>query len=233
MLTKSDIAQVEQIIGHHLGDTDLLRQVFIHRSYLNENPGCRLPNNERLEFLGDAVLELVATEYLYGHYPNPEGELTNWRSALVRGQHLAVICDRLGLGQWLQLSRGEAKAGGKGRQILLANMFEALLGAVYLDLGYEPVRDFIHRTVIGDLNDILEQELHIDPKSRLQELTQAKEGITPHYLVLSEEGPDHAKQFTVGVYLGSQKLAEATGPSKQASEQVAATEAIRQRTERN
>src|SRR6476659_5314070 len=135
MLTEQQLAEIESAISITFKDKDLLRQVFIHRSYLNENPGCKLGHNERLEFLGDAVLELVVTESLYRNYPNPEGELTNWRSALVRGQHLAEVCGELGLGGWLMLSRGESKSGGKTRQILLANMFEALLGAIYLDQG--------------------------------------------------------------------------------------------------
>ncbi len=226
MLTESHIAEIEKIIDIPFKNKDLLCQVFIHRSYLNENPGCRLGHNERLEFLGDAVLELAVTEYLFNHYPNPEGELTNWRSALVRGQHLAEISHNLQLGNWLLLSRGEAKSGGKSRQILLANMFEALLGAIYLDAGYEAASKFIERHITVRLPEILEKELHIDPKSRLQEITQATHGITPHYEVLAEQGPDHAKQFTVGVFIGTRKLAEASGNSKQTAEQAAAAAAL-------
>lgn len=227
MLPTEDIQSIESIIGHAFLQKDLLRQVFIHRSYLNENPGCRIGHNERLEFLGDAVLELVVTEFLYKNYPNPEGELTNWRSALVRGQHLAEIASELKLGGWLLLSRGESKSGGKSRQILLANMFEALLGAMYLDAGLEVVRTFIDAHVTTRLPNILDKELYIDPKSKLQELTQAQVGVTPHYEVIKEEGPDHSKEFTVGVYLGQKKLAEAKGSSKQTAEQAAAEQAIR------
>jgi ribonuclease-3 len=227
MLSDQQIAEIEQIIGISFNNKDLLRQVFIHRSYLNENPGCPLGHNERLEFLGDAVLELIVTEYLYRKYSNPEGELTNWRSALVRGQHLAEVSGNLELGGWLLLSRGEAKSGGKTRQILLANMFEALLGAMYLDQGLDVVRKFIEKHITVRLKDILSQELHIDPKSKLQEITQAKVGITPHYTVLKEEGPDHAKEFTVGVFLGQKKLTEAKGSSKQTAEQAAALLAVK------
>jgi ribonuclease III len=227
MLTDIQITEVEKAIGIEFKNKDLLKQVFIHRSYLNENPKSPLGHNERLEFLGDAVLELVVTEYLFNHFENPEGELTNWRSALVRGQHLAEVSASLNLGNWLLLSRGEAKSGGKGRQLLLANMFEALLGAIYLDSGLDEVRPFIDRHIIIKLPNILEQELHIDPKSKLQEITQAKVGITPHYEVLREEGPDHAKEFTVAVFLGQRKLAEAKGNSKQTAEQAAASLAIR------
>lgn len=231
MLTPQQIAEIEATVGVTFQDKNLLQQVFIHRSYLNENPGCKLGHNERLEFLGDAVLELVVTEYLYKNYQNPEGELTNWRSALVRGQHLAEISANLNLGNYLLLSRGEAKSGGKTRQILLANMFEALLGAVYLDAGLSAVSAFIEKHITTRLTDILDKELHIDPKSKLQEITQAKVGVTPHYEVMREEGPDHAKEFTVGVFLGSRKLAEAKGSSKQTAEQAAATVAIKQFTE--
>ena len=231
MLTHQDLEKIEAILPLQFSDKDLLRHVFVHRSYINEHPESKLGHNERLEFLGDAVLELAVTEFLYTTYPNPEGELTNWRSALVRGQHLAEVANNLQLGHWLLLSRGEAKSGGKSRQILLANMFEALLGAIYLDAGLEPVRRFIEKTITVHLPKILEQELHVDPKSRLQEITQAREGITPHYVVLHETGPDHAKEFTVGVYLGERKLSESKGDSKQSAEQAAAGEALNLLTE--
>lgn len=226
MLTPEHINQIESKIDIKFQNQDLLRQVFIHRSYLNENPGCRMGHNERLEFLGDAVLELAVTEYLYKNFSDPEGVLTNWRSALVRGQHLASICADLELGDWLLLSRGESKAGGKSRQILLANMFEALLGAIYLDQGYDVANQFITQNVSSKLDDIIKQELHIDPKSKLQEITQANRGTTPHYRVLSETGPDHSKQFEVGVFLGDQQLAIASGASKQTAEQAAAAVAL-------
>lgn len=228
MLSDVQLKEIEAIVGVDFQNKDLLLQVFIHRSYLNENPGCHLGHNERLEFLGDAVLELVVTEYLYNNYDNPEGELTNWRSALVRGQHLAEISGDLGLGQYLMLSRGEEKSGGKARQILLANMFEALIGGIYLDAGLEAAASFINKHISTKLESILKQELHIDPKSKLQEVTQATDGVTPHYDVLSERGPDHAKEFTVGVFLGSRKLAEGTGSSKQSAEQSAAANALKQ-----
>ncbi len=227
MFAEKEFDEIKQILDVDFRNKDLLQQVFIHRSYLNENPGFKLGHNERLEFLGDAVLELIVTEYLYKHYDKPEGELTNWRSALVRGQHLAEVASNLQLGMWLQLSRGEAKSGGKTRQIILANTFEALLGAMYLDGGLEIVRPFVEKHILVKLPNILEQELHIDPKSKLQELTQARDGVTPHYVVMAEHGPDHAKEFTVGVFLGQRKLAEAGGSSKQTAEQAAAAEAVR------
>src|SRR3989344_7414567 len=146
-MQKEKLGELEEKIGVQFKNKDLLLIALTHRSYLNENPKWGQDHNERLEFLGDAVLELVVTEFLYKTYPNPEGELTNWRSALVRGQHLAEICGELKLGDWLLLSRGESKAGGKSRQILLANMFEALLGAMYLDQGLEIVTDFIQKTI--------------------------------------------------------------------------------------
>ncbi len=227
MLTDKQLAAIETTIAIKFKNRDLLRQVFIHRSYINENTGWHLGHNERLEFLGDAVLELVVTEYLYNNYSQPEGELTNWRSALVRGQHLAEICGEMKLGEYLLLSRGEEKAGGKARQILLANMFEALLGAIYQDTGLETARDFIEARVCVKLEQILAHELHVDPKSRLQEITQAREGVTPHYDVLGESGPDHAKVFLVGVFLAQRQLAEATGNSKQTAEQAAAAMALK------
>src|SRR6266540_4691325 len=181
MITEQNNAEIEAAIGYSFQNKALLTQVFIHRSYINENPHSSLGHNERLEFLGDAVLELIVTEYLYNTYLNPEGELTAWRSALVRGQHLAEVAGTLNLGQWLLLSRVEAKSGGKTRQILLANMFEALLGAMYLDSGLDKVRHFVTKHIIVNLDRILAEELHIDAKSKLQEVTQAKAGITPHY----------------------------------------------------
>ena len=226
MADKKDLSLFEKKIDIKFKDKNLLRQVFIHRSYLNENVGFDLDHNERLEFLGDAVLELVVTEFLYENYKNPEGDLTNWRAALVKGVMIACIAKKLAMGEYLFLSRGEEKTGGKSRQLILANTFEALIGAIYLDQGYEVSKKFVKRYLLCELNDILAKKLHIEPKSQLQELAQETRGITPTYKVLAEYGPDHAKSFTVGVYLGDKLIGQGSGSSKQAAEQSAASSAL-------
>lgn len=224
----SDLVEFQEKLGVKFNNEDLLRQAFVHRSYLNEHRGFSLDHNERLEFLGDAVLELVVTEYLYNTFPNPEGELTNWRSALVKGETLASISGELGVADMMMLSYGEAKSGGKSKNIILANAFEALLGALYLDQGYDPCKELISRIVLSRLENILQNELFIDPKSRLQEYTQENMGQTPNYQVLSQEGPDHSKEFEVGVYVGSKLLATGKGSSKQAGQIAAAETALRE-----
>lgn len=221
-----ELTEIEKELGTVFNNKDLLRQVFVHRSYLNENVGFDLDHNERLEFLGDAVLELVVTEHLYKNYPNPEGELTNWRSALVRGVMLAEIAGDLNMGDYLFLSRGEQKSGGKARQLILANTFEAFIGAVYLDKGYEEAAAFIAKHLLVRLPEILDKKLYLDPKSRLQELCQEKSGFTPQYKVIAEYGPDHAKSFTVGAFVDGQLLGEGSGSSKQNAEQAAANSAL-------
>lgn len=215
-------------MGVTFRDQEVLRQALVHRSYLNENPGFALPHNERLEFLGDAVLELVVTDYLYRNYPNPEGDLTNWRAALVNAIMLSGIARELGLEEYLYMSRGETKdAGTKARQYILANAIEAVIGAIFLDQGMEAARTFIHKFVLVQLPEVLAHKLYLDPKSRFQELAQDKYGITPQYLVLDEHGPDHAKIFRVGVYLGEEKVAEGTGSSKQEAQVAAAEDGLR------
>ncbi len=200
-----------------------MEQSLVHRSYLNENPGFPLEHNERLEFLGDAVLELIVTEYLYKNYPNPEGELTNWRASLVNAKMLSELAKEIQLNDYLYLSRGEAKeVNTKARQYILANAFEAVVGAMYLDQGFEVCGKFILRVVIPRLPHILEHELYRDPKSRFQEAAQEKVGITPSYRVLSESGPDHAKIFEIGVFLNSELIASGHGSSKQEGEEAAA-----------
>lgn len=221
-----ELAQIEQELGIVFTNKDLLRQIFVHRSYLNENAGFDLDHNERLEFLGDAVLELVVTEFLYKNYPNPEGELTNWRSALVRGVMLAEIAGQLGMGDYLFLSKGEQKSGGKARQLILANTFEAFIGALYLDKGYEAAQEFVSKHLLIRLPEILDKKLYLDPKSRLQELSQERWSVTPVYKVLSESGPDHAKSFTVGIFIASELKGEGSGSSKQNAEQAAASNAL-------
>jgi len=210
---------------------DLLRQVFVHRSYLNENIGFDLDHNERLEFLGDAVLELVVTDYLYQNFKNPEGELTNLRSALVKGSMLSNIANELEMDKYLYLSRGEAKSEGKSRQLILANTFEALIGAIYLDQGYQAAVLFIREHLIKHLKQILDEELYLDPKSHLQELSQEQISVTPLYKVLAEHGPDHAKSFTVGCYIKDRLIGEGSGSSKQTAESAAASSALELWTE--
>lgn len=218
---------VEKEINYTFKDKDLLRQIFVHRSYLNENRKFTLDHNERLEFLGDAVLELIVTEHLYLTYEKPEGELTNLRAALVRGAMLATIAsDEIGLGNHMLLSRGEQKNVGFAKQVIHANAFEALIGAVYLDGGYEPVKGIVDKYIISKLPKILKEHLYQDSKSRLQELIQEKMAVTPHYKIISEAGPDHNKEFEVGVFSSDKLLATGTGRSKQSAEQSAAQAAL-------
>lgn len=220
-----DLSALEAKLEVRFVNRELLTQALTHRSYLNENPGFGLGHNERLEYLGDAVLELIVSEYLYAHFDNPEGDLTNWRASLVNAKMLGEIAKEVGLDGYLLLSRGEAKdAQSKARQTILANAFEAVVGALYLDRGFEAAREFVHRWVSPKLPHIISNHLYIDPKSKLQERAQEKTGHTPNYKVLDEWGPDHDKHFRVGVYLGKRKVAEGEGPSKQEA-QVAAAEA--------
>ena len=222
-----ELSTLEDILGVKFLNPDLLKQALVHRSYLNENPGFALAHNERLEFLGDAGLELVGTEYLYLNYPNPEGELTNWRAALVNARTLADIAQNLNLGEYLYLSRGEAKdSSGKARQYILANALESLIGAIYLDLGMDAAKEFITKNILSRLSNVLTNHLYLDPKSKFQEIAQEKVGVTPHYLVLDEAGPDHAKIFRVGLYLGDEMVAEGQGSSKQEAQVDAAEKAL-------
>ena len=216
-------ATLEKIINVTFSNKDILTSALVHRSYLNEHTEFPLPHNERLEFLGDAVLELVVTEYLYLHYPNPEGELTNWRAALVNANMLAELAREINLESYLKLSRGEAKeANTKARQYILANAFEALIGAIYIDQGWDASKQFIKAQVLIKLPYILEHQLFLDPKSRFQEIAQEVTGITPTYKVLDEKGPDHARQFTIGLYLGDEYVASGEGTSKQEAQMAAA-----------
>ncbi len=222
-----DFAILEKKLSTPFKDRNLLIQAFIHRSYLNEHPDFHLGHNERLEFLGDAVIEFVVTEYLYEHYPqSPEGELTNWRASLVNAIILSLVARELGFEEYLYLSRGEAEDRGKARTYILANAFEAFVGALYLDGGIEPVRTFVGAYVLTRLPEILEKKLWMDPKSRFQEEAQERIGTTPSYKVLSEEGPDHAKQFTVGVYIEHELVAKGSGLSKQEAQVEAAKQAL-------
>lgn len=224
---QKDLSDMEKALGVTFQNIDTLRQALVHRSYLNEHTSFPLEHNERLEFLGDAVLELVVTEHLYVNYPNPEGEMTNWRAALVNGQQLAKIAQTLHVEEFLYMSRGERKdKDSKARRYILANAMEAIIGALYLDRGFDVAKEFVTRVVLSLLPEILEKKLYIDPKSRFQEAAQERTGITPTYKVHSEEGPDHEKVFTVGVYLEKEMVAEGAGTSKQEAQVDAAEKAI-------
>lgn len=217
-----------QSLGGAFNDPDLLLLAFTHRSYLNEHKKSVSEHNERMEFLGDAVLELVVTEYLYHNYAEPEGILTNWRSALVRTESISAAAQKLGFENYLRLSRGERNGSGRAREQILANAFEAVIGAIYLDRGYEAAREFVTGTILITLKDILERDAWRDAKSRLQEVVQSVDGVTPSYRVHEEEGPDHDKIFTIGVYVGEQLKGKGTGHSKQMAQQQAAEAALKQ-----
>lgn len=222
-----DLAQLESKIKIQFKDRNLLQSALTHRSYLNENRKWPLSHNERLEFLGDAVLELITTEYLYRNFPNPEGELTNLRSALVNYKMLSEIASGLELDKYILLSRGETKDIGRARQVILANAFEALIGAIYLDGGFDITQTFINEFVIDHLKAIVSAGNILDPKSKFQELTQEKLGVTPHYKVLAEWGPDHNKNFEVGVFINDKQVAKGSGPSKQEAEIAAAENGLK------
>ena len=206
---------------------DYLISAFTHRSYLNEHRQIKLDHNERLEFLGDAVLELVVTEFLYTTYSEPEGILTNWRSSLVRTESIAAAAHKLGFEEYLRLSKGEARGTDRARTQILANSFEAIIGAIYLDQGYEKSRKFIEDNIISTFDEILKTGAWLDPKSRLQELAQSNETQTPQYRILKEEGPDHDKTFKVGVYVNGELRGDGDGPSKQEAQQQAAQQALK------
>jgi len=223
-----DISGLEEILKIKFNNQDYLLTALTHRSYINEHPDFALGHNERLEFLGDAVLEVVVTEYLYKNYENPEGDLTNWRASLVNAIMLSKLAVEIGLDDYLLLSRGEAKdKDSKARQYILANAIEALIGAMYLDQGLDGVREFVTEWLLVKLPYIIEHKLYMDPKSRFQEAVQDKLGITPTYKVHSESGPDHAKVFRVGVYIGDEMVAEGEGMSKQEAQVQAADKALK------
>jgi ribonuclease-3 len=218
-----DFEKIEKKLGFHFNNSELLKQAFTHRSYLNENRKSGVEHNERLEFLGDAVLELVVTEYLYKLYPNKnEGDLTALRSALVNTVSISDVAHGLGFNEFLLLSRGEAKDTGRARQYILANTFESVVGAMFLDLGYEAAQTFINANLIPTLGNIIEKGTWMDAKSKLQEIVQDKVGVTPRYETVKEAGPDHDKTFTIAVFFGEDKKAEGSGKSKQEAEQEAA-----------
>jgi ribonuclease-3 len=221
----SNLEELQDVLQVKFNDVKRLELALIHRSYVNENADVS-EHNERLEFLGDAVLEIVVTEHLYRTTNKPEGELTNWRSALVCSENLAMTANGLGLGTYLKLSRGEELSGGREKTHILANAYEAVIGAIYLDSGLEVSRQFIERTILSRLEEILAAGKHIDSKSRFQELSQEHLGITPEYRLEWDKGPDHAKEFGMGVYINDELIATGKGQSKQSAEQDAAKEGL-------
>ncbi len=226
-----DTAKYQQFANDKLGVTfknlELLITAFTHRSYVNEHRKTVKEHNERLEFLGDAVLELVVTDFLYTNYSEPEGILTNWRSSLVRTESISDAAKRFEFEPLLRLSRGERRGTDRARAQILANAYEAVVGAIYLDQGYDAAKEFITKSILSTFEEILKTGSWMDAKSHLQEVAQSRDGATPQYKVLSEEGPDHDKVFVVGVYVADKLMGEGSGPSKQIGQQQAAEQALK------
>jgi ribonuclease III len=223
-----DLKTFEKEIGLKFKNKELLKRSLTHRSFLNENKDADLKNNERLEFLGDAVLELVVSEFLFNEYPNrPEGELTSFRAAVVKTDSLAKVSKDLGIGKFLLMSKGEEMTGGREKDYLLANTFEAIIGALYLDQGYESVKNFLQKHLIPQMDTIVKYRLDIDAKTKLQEKTQSIFKTTPNYKVIKEKGPDHDKIFTVVVKIHNKIYGQGEGITKQKAEDAAATQALR------
>lgn len=224
-----DLSQFEKRVNFTFKDKNLLKQAFIHRSYINENPKTGFSHNERLEFLGDAVLELIVTDFLFKKYPNKqEGDLTSYRAALVNAQIIGSIAmNDLGMNEFMLLSKGEAKDVGRARLSILADAYEAFLGALYLDQGYDACYLFVKNTILVKTEEVVKNGLWKDPKSLIQEKAQEYLSVTPLYKVQQEIGPDHDKRFVVGVYFGTEKIAEGEGRSKQEAEQQAAEAALK------
>lgn len=222
-----NFSKFEEKVGLSFKDKALLRQAFTHRSYINENKNAKMDHNERLEFLGDAVLELVVTDFLYTSYPDkPEGELTTYRSALVNAITLSEVASNLNMNDYLLLSRGEAKDMGRARQYILANTIEAVIGAIYLDAGYAAAKAFIEKNIFVFADKMIQRGNLVDAKSAFQEKAQEKTGVTPSYKMVRESGPDHDKSFTVAVLIGKDQIATGEGKSKQEAEQNAALRAL-------
>ncbi len=225
-----DYKKLEKIMGITFKDLDLLKNAFVHRSYVNEHRNDGVKDNERLEFLGDAVLELATTRHLFENYPEQqEGDMTAYRSALVKGKHLAEVAQELELGQYLLLSNGEERSGGRNKSYILANTVEALIGAIYVEQGNKVAEKFIEKFILKKLDSIIAEGGHIDAKSKFQEMCQEIEGVTPHYEVSNEEGPDHNKIFTVGAHVSKELIAEGKGSSKQSAEEAAAKKALKKK----
>ncbi len=227
MADSASLEKLEAALGVSFSDRGLLKEALTHRSYLNENPGWSSRHNERLEYLGDAVLELAVTEALHRGYPDSdEGELTAVRAALVNYQSLARLAEKLGLGPHIRMSRGEARDKGRAREVIMANAMEAVMGAMYLDAGIGPVAALAAEHLLSQVSDILATKSYKDPKSALQEMVQEQVRVTPTYKVLSEDGPPHQRVFKVGVYVDGSQVAEGSGPSKQEAEVEAASRAL-------
>jgi ribonuclease-3 len=223
-----DFSQFEQNAGVNFNDKKLLKQAFVHRSYINENQDAGLEHNERLEFLGDAVLELVITDFLFQKYPDKaEGDLTSYRSALVNATTCAAVATKLGVNDFLVLSKGEMKDTGRARQYILANTLEAIIGALYVDQGYDAAKGFIATHISPLIEEIVAEGSWIDSKSLFQAKAQDFMGQTPSYKTVKETGPDHDKHFTVGVFIGEKMVASGDGKSKQDAEQAAARKALK------
>lgn len=224
---QSELTKLQQLLQTTFADSSVLLSAVTHRSYLNEHREATWEHNERLEFLGDAVLELVVTDHLFHKFPEkPEGELTAVRAALVNTVSLSGAAETLGINQFLLMSKGEAKDIGRARQYILANAFEACIGAIYLDQGYEAAQKFIAEQLFSKTDEIVHKRLWQDPKSRFQELAQEHASVTPTYETIAQDGPDHDRVFTVGVYLKKEFVADGKGRSKQEAEQQAAQAAI-------
>lgn len=228
-MSANDLEKLQKRLGVKFKKEELLKQALVHRSYLNEHPDFKMWHNERLEFLGDAVLEIVVTEFLYLNFPDtPEGDLTNWRASLVNAHMLYQVARELGIEECLYLSKGESRdKNKKSRQFILANAVEAIIGAIYLDQGIGVAQEFILKNVVSKLDEILRNQSYLDPKSRFQEKAQEMRGITPHYQILDEKGPDHAKIFTVGLYLDEEQIMTGQGSSKQEAQVDAATKGLK------
>lgn len=226
-----NFSKLEKEIGVEFKNKDLLKQAMVHRSYLNEHPAFKVSHNERLEFLGDAVLEIIVTEYLFFSFPDtPEGDLTNWRASLVNSKMLAEIAHEIKLEEFLYLSKGESKdKNSKARQYILANAVEALIGAIYVDSGIKAAKKFVKSKIISRLDYILSHKLYLDPKSKFQEKAQEEYGLTPHYKVLKESGPDHNKIFEVGLYIGGELIEKGKGYSKQEAQVAAAERGVKKK----
>jgi ribonuclease-3 len=221
-MEKGELKKLTDSLGLSFKNSKYLQEALTHRSYLNENRQYQLPHNERLEFLGDAVLELSVTEYLFKKFENPEGDLTSWRASLVNGEMLAKIAREIKLDDFLLMSRGEKKDTGKARNYILANAMEALIGAIYLDQGFKKADEFINKFIVVKLPEILKNKSYLDPKSYFQEKAQEIVQVTPHYELVKEWGPDHDKKFLVAVFLKDEKVAEGEGESKQEAQRNAA-----------
>jgi ribonuclease-3 len=226
-----NFSKLEKEIGVKFHNQDFLKQAMVHRSYLNEHPAFKISHNERLEFLGDAVLEIIVTEYLFFSFPEtPEGDLTNWRASLVNSNMLSEVAHDIKLEEFLYLSKGESKdKNSKARQYILANAVEALIGAIYIDQGIKAAKKFVKSKIISRLDYILSHKLYLDPKSKFQEKAQEEYGLTPHYKVLKESGPDHAKIFEVGLYIGGELIEKGKGSSKQEAQVAAAERGVKKK----